>query len=69
MPVVVLNMYFFYHRKPATTKFRNFNDEIKQDCARAIDDFSDEFYSMYTKKANFKNKQRYESSGMESTDT
>jgi len=55
--------------KPATTKFRNFNDEIKHDWAPAINDFDDKFYSMCSKTANFKNKQRHESSGMESTNT
>ena len=56
MPVVVLNMYFFFHRKPVTTKFRNFNDEIKHDLAHAINYFGYKFYSMCSKTANFKNK-------------
>lgn len=47
---------FFFYRKPATTKFRNFNDEIEQDWAPSIIDFGDKFYSMCSKTANFKNK-------------
>lgn len=48
--------------KPATTIFRNFNNEIKHDWVPAINDFDDKFYSMCSKTANFKNKQRHESS-------